>query len=367
MRLATDRAVLLSAWLSIALVSCGDAEATRPGGPGSEPPNTETPDTETPDSEARLTDALAPIGFPAGPVVQTAPADNELTETRARLGRRLFYETTLSRTRKIACASCHKQDSAFADPSAVSLGVDDLRGTRNAPGLANLAWSQHFFWDGRAATLEEQAGKPIENPLEMDLSVDDAAARLQGDPSYVKQFEEAYGEVTSDNLRRALASFVRTLVSGTSPYDRHLAGDDSDFGPAAKRGERLFFSEQTSCFHCHPEGALTNDGFFNNGSYIDGGDDGRKSVTGRTGDLGKFKVPGLRNVAVTAPYMHDGALATLREVLEQYAAGGRGHPSTDPQIAPLTLTDAELDDLLAFLNALTDDAFLKDARFREPR
>jgi cytochrome c peroxidase len=323
------------------------------------------PSAETPAPEPALTDAVAPAGFPAGPVVNAAPADNPLTEARARLGRRLFYESRLSRTGEVSCASCHAQEHAFSDPNPVSSGVDGLQGTRNAPGLANLAWSQRFFWDGRASSLEEQAGKPIENPVEMDLALEDAVARLNAEESYVADFATSFGKpVTTDNLQKAIASFVRTLVSGRSPYDRHLAGDDSAFSAAAARGEQLFAGDGAACFHCHPVGALTNDGLFNDGSYLEGGDEGRKEVTGRAGDLGRFKVPGLRNVAVSAPYMHDGSLATLREVVEQYAAGGLGHPSTDPQIAPLQLGEDEIDDLLAFLEALTDDDFLNDARFR---
>jgi cytochrome c peroxidase len=326
----------------------------------------DSPPAET-ETETPLTQAAAPAGFPTGALTASAPADNELTEERARLGRRLFYEPALSRTRDVTCGSCHVQENGFADPKPVSLGVEELPGTRNAPSLSNLAWSRHFFWDGRAMSLEEQAGMPIENPVEMDLSLDDAVARLSEQPSYVRDFELAYDDgVTADNLRRGLASFVRTLVSGQSPYDEHLAGDDTHFSEAAARGERLFFDKKSECFHCHTEGALTNDGFFNDGSYVDGGDEGRKLVTERAGDLGKFKVPGLRNVAVTAPYMHDGSVPTLREVLERYAAGGLGHPSTDPQIIPLSLTSDDFDDLLAFFEALTDSRFLSDARFAAP-
>lgn len=336
----------------LALLGCGDHDEPAAAG-----------DVRLP--EGLLTDAMAPAGFPQGSVLGTAPPDNPLTEARARLGRRLFYETGLSRTGAVSCASCHRQQNAFADPHPVSSGIEALRGTRNASSLVNLAWSERFFWDGRASSLEEQAGKPIENPVEMDLPLDEAVARLDANASYVKDFEATFGHsITGDTLRKALASFVRVLVSASSPYDRHLAGDDRQFSAAAARGEAIFFGEQGECFHCHPTGALTNDGFFNNGSYREGGDEGRKAVTRRTGDLGKFKVPGLRNVAVSAPYMHDGSLATLRDVVEQYAAGGLGHPSTDPQIAPLQLTADEIDDLLAFLEALTDRAFLEDPRFR---
>jgi cytochrome c peroxidase len=336
----------------LALLGCADHDQPAPSGQAGSPGE-------------ELTAAVAPTGFPAGSVMRTAPADNPLTEAGARLGRRLFYEPNLSRSRDVSCSSCHVQEHAFSDPNPVSSGVEALRGTRNAPALVNLAWSERFFWDGREPSLEAQAGKPIENPVEMDLALDDAVARLRADESYVKEFDSVFAEpVTSENLRKALASFVRVLVSGNSAYDRHLNGDDSLFSAAASRGEAVFFGEKAECFHCHPQGALTNDGMFNDGSYREGGDEGRKGVTGRSGDLGKFKVPGLRNVAVSAPYMHDGSLATLREVVEQYVAGGLGHPSTDPQIVPLGLEAADVDDLLAFLEALTDPDFLNDPRFR---
>jgi cytochrome c peroxidase len=325
-------------------------------------------DPAPPPARTLLLDAVAPSGFPAGPVTSAAPEDSALTEERAHLGRRLFYEKELSRTREVSCASCHQQEHAFSDPDVVSSGVEGRQGTRNAPALVNLAWSERFFWDGRARSLEEQAGQPVENPLEMDLPLGEAVERLKELPHYVDEFQVAYGEgIDSENLAKALSSFVRVLVSGGSAYDRHLAGDDRDFGAAAARGERLFFSERAECFHCHSSAALTNDGLFNNGSYVEGGDEGRKAVTGRAGDLGKFKVPGLRNVAVTAPYLHDGSLPTLREVVERYAAGGLGHPSTDPQIRPLELTAEEVEDLLAFLESLTDRDFLTDPRFGPPQ
>ena len=306
----------------------------------------------------------APVGFPSGPISGTGPKDNALTEDRAQLGKRLFFDKRLSRTGDIACASCHDQAHAFADPRPVSAGVDGRSGTRNAPTLVNLAWASTFFWDGRAKTLEEQARQPIENPLEMDLPLAEAVARVAADPLYDQAFQVAYSTgPTEDTVPKALASFIRTLVSGGSPYDRSLAGDGSALDPPAQRGEQLFFGK-AACFHCHPPGALTNDGFFDDGSYVDGGDVGRQAVTGRTGDIGKFKTPGLRNVAQSAPYMHDGSLATLKDVIEQYNRGGRGDPNTDPLIEPLSLSDDDKQDLLAFLQALTDDPFLVDPRFR---
>lgn len=306
----------------------------------------------------------APPGFPAGSLAETGPSDNVLTEARARLGKRLFFDTRLSRTGEIACASCHDQRHAFADPRPVSIGVEERSGSRNAPALVNLAWGETFFWDGRAESLEQQAGMPIEDPLEMDLPLATAVDRLKSDQDYVDEFRVAYdGEPSAETVRKGLASFLRTLASGNSPYDRYLAGDSNALGAAALRGESLFFDE-AGCFHCHAPGALTNEGFFNNGTYVVGGDIGRQKRTGRTGDLGKFKVPGLRNVAVSAPYMHDGSLETLEEVVEHYNGGGRGHESTDPQIEPLGLSEADKQDLVAFLNSLTDQDFLVDPRFQ---
>jgi cytochrome c peroxidase len=339
----------LSVTFALFALACDEAASSRP---------------TTPPPPALVTD-LTPAHFAAGAAPDVAPVDNALTEGRAQLGKRLFFDRNLSRTGEVSCGTCHAPDHAFSDPAPVSTGVDQRTGTRNAPALVNLAWGDSFFWDGRVRTLEQQAGKPIENPVEMDLPVIEAAARIAADPTYAKSFEDAYlGPATEESLRKALASFVRALVSGGSPYDRHLRGDDGEFGDAEHRGEDLFLSEKAACFHCHPAGRLTNEGFFNNGTYVDGGDPGRQMVTGRTGDLGKFKVPGLRNVGASAPYMHDGSLATLEDVVDQYARGGRGSPWTDPQIRPLTLSDDEKADLVAFLRSLTDPVFLADSRFR---
>jgi cytochrome c peroxidase len=306
-----------------------------------------------------------PAGFPAGSITERAPSDNTLTDERAELGKRLFHDTRLSRTYEVACATCHVQQHAFAEPELVSTGVEGRTGNRNAPALVNLAWSESFFWDGRTPTLEEQAGKPIENPDEMDLPIADAVDRVAEDPSYVSAFLTAYAEPPSEaSLRKALASFVRTLVSANSTYDRHWRGDDTSWDEAAQRGEDIFLSERGGCFHCHPAGMLTNEGLFNNGAYAGGSDTGRELVTGRSGDIGKFKVPGLRNIELTAPYMHDGSLATLEEVIDHYDRGGRGDPTTDPQIEPLSLSSEEKADLLAFLRSLTDPDFVADPRFR---
>ncbi len=312
----------------------------------------------------RLTISIAPAGYPAAPIDNDALPGTPLAEARAHLGRRLFFDPRLSRTGGIACATCHRPDHGFADLDAVSAGVDGRRGTRNAPALVNLAWTEHLFWDGRVPTLEQQSTMPIENPDEMDLPLAEAIARVNADPAYGRAFADAYAGVDSETaLRRSLATFIRSLVSGQSPYDRFLRGDNTALLPGARRGMQMFFSDKAGCFHCHPSGPLTNDGFFNNGSYVTGGDVGRSAITGRSGDLGKFKVPGLRNVAATGPYMHDGSVATLQDAIEQYARGGRGGPNTDAVIVPLLLTEDDKADLVAFLRALTDDRFLNDPRY----
>jgi cytochrome c peroxidase len=326
--------------------------------------NEGSPEQEVRSPLPSLITEQVPAGFPAGTIAERAPGDNALTESRARLGKRLFYDPGLSRTFDVACSTCHRQAHAFAEPDVVSTGVEGRTGPRNAPALINLAWSESFFWDGRTPTLEEQAGKPIENPDEMDLPIADAVARVAEDPSYVSAFLEAYDEPPSEaSLRKAIASFVRTLVSVNSAYDRHLRGDDTSFDEAARRGEAVFLSERGGCFHCHPGGMLTNEGLFNNGAYTAGTDTGRQQITGRSGDTGKFKVPGLRNVELTAPYMHDGSLPTLEAVIDHYDRGGLGDPTTDPQIEPLSLTPDEKADLLAFLRSLTDPEFASDTRF----
>lgn len=306
---------------------------------------------------------VIPPGFPAF----EAPADNQPTPERVALGRQLFYDRRLSRTHEVSCGSCHFQEHAFADPARVSRGVDGKTGTRNAPALVNLAWGKSFFWHGGAASLEIQAVGPIKNPLEMDLTLAEASERLEQDRALLEAFERAYDEGPSEStIPRALASFVRSLISADNPYDRYLAGAGAALSPAAVRGEAIFNGEKGECFHCHAGINFTNNGFRNDGSADDDPDQGRYEVTLKESDIGKFKVPTLRNIAVSGPYMHDGSLATLDDVIDAYVAGGRGHPNTDPTIAPLALTDDDKADLRAFLESLTDDGFLNEPRFADP-
>ena len=240
-------------------------------------------------------------------------------------------------------------------------------GTRNASALVNLAWGKSFFWHGGATSLEVQAVGPIKNPLEMDMSLAEVAQRLSADATLTKELEAAYGEpANASTITRALASFVRSLVSGTSPYDAYLGGETDALSQAALRGEALFNGERAQCFHCHAGYNFTNNAFRNNGIDANDPDEGRREVTLKDSDLGKFKVPTLRNVAVSAPYMHDGALATLVDVIDAYVAGGRGHPNTDPNIQPLDLSADDKADLLAFLESLSDPKFLADPAHADP-
>lgn len=334
--------VSLAVWAALTSVGCGgDA-------PAAPPPTASAPWLSVPSD------------FPPLPT----PEDNALTRERALLGKRLFFDTRLSRTADVACATCHLQPNAFSDPKARSVGVEGRTGTRNAPALVNEAWQKSFFWDGGVPSLELQAIAPIQNELEMDMTLEAVATRLAGDAGLVRAFDGAYGEGPSEfTISRALASFVRTLVSGNSPYDRYRRGDTSALSDAALRGMTVFMGERGECFHCHNGYNLAIDEFRNDGALPDDPDLGRATITKSPLDVGRFKVPTLRNVAVSAPYMHDGALATLAEVIDVYDAGGRGHPNTDPAIHPLGLSALEKADLLAFLESLTDEGFLTDERF----
>jgi cytochrome c peroxidase len=318
-------------------------------------------DDETPEAEQ------PPITVPSGFPDLVAPEDNEPTRARIELGRRLFYDERLSSTEEVACASCHLQEHAFADPNRVSVGVEGRTGTRNAPALINMAWGKSFFWHGGVSSLEVQAVAPIKNPLEMDMTLAAAAERLSADPAVLEDFERAYEDVPSEStITRALASFGRSLISGNSPYDRYVAGDMGALSEAALRGQALFNGESGECFHCHNGFNFSNNGFRNNGSAADDPDEGRREITLKDSDLGRFKVPTLRNVAVSAPYMHDGSLATLAEVVATYVQGGRCHANTDPTIQPLELDEGDQLDLLAFLEALTDQEFLTNPQFADP-
>ncbi|NBV12760.1 MAG: cytochrome-c peroxidase [Sphingobacteriia bacterium] len=297
-----------------------------------------------------------PAGFPSPDI----PADNAMTQNRVSLGKRLFFEKALSIDSSISCASCHFQIHGFSDPKRFSLGVGDSIGVRNAMALSNVAYQEDFFWDGGVPSLELQVLAPIENPLEMNFSVPQVVERLKKDPSYIYDFKKAYNrEPDAYALVRAIAAFERTFISGNSPFDQYTyQGKTSALSASALRGKDIFFGEKAECFHCHTGFNFTDNRFQNNGLYSEYQDIGRARVTIKSSDIGRFKTPSLRNIEVTAPYMHDGSIASLEAVVQHYMSGGKGHPNQSPLIKPFTLTLQEQQDLIAFLKSLTDESFL---------
>ena len=281
----------------------------------------------------------------------------------AQLGEQLFNDPILSSDTTISCASCNKPEFAFADNVELSFGVDSSRGTRNTPSAMNLAAREHFFYDGRAATLEEQAIGPIENPLEINLSIKVAVERLRKDQIYSAAFKRFFNaEPSPANIGAALAAFQKTLETSDTPFDRYMEGDTNAISASAQRGH-MIFNEKGRCFDCHFSPDFTGDEFRNIGLYNgkDLNDAGRFEITKNKDDLCKFKVPGLRNVAVTAPYMHNGQMKTLREVIDFYDDPSKvvkDAINADSLVrTPLNLTEQEKKDLEEFLKTLTDDRF----------
>ena len=301
---------------------------------------------------------------PRGVPRPLAPASNPTTREKADLGGRLFADTRLSRNGKVACATCHVATLAFADGLATARGVSEKPLARNAPSLLNVALLPTLFWDGRAASLEEQARIPLLHPDEMGLADDEEVARIvTAAPEYPPLFEKAFGDrtITLQRVARALAAFQRTLLAGDAPFDRWWAGDEDAMSESARRGYRVFV-DRGACAQCHSlrqSHALFTDGDFHNTGAGKGeglADLGRYVVTKRDEDRAAFRTPALRNVALTAPYMHDGSLATLEAVVDFYVEGGRENPHLSPLIHPLDLDETERADLVAFLHALTSPA-----------
>ena len=302
------------------------------------------------------------------------PTDNLLTVEGVELGRRLFNDPRLSINNSQSCASCHDRTAAFADVRRLSPGAEGQPGRRHAMPLFNLAWAQSFFWDGRAPTLRAQALVPIEDAHEMKERLDHVIAKLGADREYPTLFRRAFGatgdQITPAQIGLAIEQFLLTLVSQESKFDRAARGLET-LTEQEKDGLRLFVTENdprtglrgADCFHCHGGNLFTNHQFANNGLAPRDGDLGRMEVTGNASDEGKFKVPSLRNVAVTGPYMHDGRFTTLEEVIDHYDHGVLRSPTLDPNLAKhpdtgLGLSAADKTALLAFLRTLTDDAFI---------
>ena len=394
MRARTRELALL--WLAMAAgaPSCGGD-----GGGG---------DDDGDDPAAKEAEYRAILGIPARLEVPEIPESNPPTAAKIALGRRLFYDERLSGTGTESCSSCHLQEHAFADGKVTPMGSTGEVLRRNSPGLANAAYHSTLTWANNGLQhLEDQLMVPIRGDMPIELGVSDGnvdmvLARFDADPVYAQRFREAFPDspsgATIDKIVMALSTFLRTLVSADSPLDRYLEGDESALTEQQKRGLALFNGERFECFHCHSGVNLTSSyrdfwsspgtlrfPFFNTGLYnVDGQgsypahDQGLYDVTLDPADRGKFRPPTLRNVALTAPYMHDGSIANLEDVVRNYAAGGRviasGPNAGDGRISPLksglvrgfTVTDQEVADVVAFLSALTDEGFVTNPAFSDP-
>ncbi|MCB0807217.1 MAG: hypothetical protein KDC05_15575 [Bacteroidales bacterium] len=292
------------------------------------------------------------------------PVDNPFSEPAWKLGKMLFYDTRLSKDQKVSCASCHLPGNAFSDTVSFSRGFEGLAGTRNAPSLANVAYHPYFTREGGVPTLEMQVLVPVQEHNEFNFNIIEIAERLSDDGEYNDLALMAYDrELDYYVIPRALATFERSLISGNSKYDLYLNGKAS-LNEMEWQGLALFQSEDLSCVVCHSGFNFTSYEFANNGLYTEYSDPGRFRLTGEEADLAMFKIPSLRNIEVTGPYMHDGSIKTLEGVIEHYNSGGKTHPHRSPLIRPLGLSQQEKLALMAFLKTLTDETFIGNEKFR---
>lgn len=316
--------------------------------------------------------------------VPNIPSDNPLTEEGVSLGRKLFYEKRLSADNTLACGGCHKQSLGFSDSAQFSIGIDGLPGKRQAMVAFNTLWhSNEFFWDGRAHLLRDQSLLPIQDPLEMHETLENVIAKLTADTLYPDLFTQAFGTpgISAERISFALEQFMHSIVSYNSKYDKYLSGQ-ATLTAAEERGRVLFFAEYNpffpdlsgaDCAHCHSGSNFENDQYMNNGLDGDASmvDVGREAVTGNPADKGRFKVPTLRNIEVTYPYMHDGRFVTLEEVIDHYNEGLQASSTLEPHLeytreTGLFLSDQDKTDLIAFLKTLTDYSMLEEEKYSDP-
>jgi cytochrome c peroxidase len=317
-----------------------------------------------------------PNNFPKASI----PSDNPLTREGINLGRHLFFEKKLSGDNSQSCSSCHFQENNFADPRQFSVGIDGSIGDRNAMILSNLAWQSFFFWDGRSFSMEDQALQPVENPIEMNAEWPDVIDKLKADPLYQTLFEAAFGPdaITKENAAKAIAQFERMMVSADSKFDQWRRGETA-FSQLEEDGYEIFSTEEGDCFHCHGDlntgnifGAYGDLQFSNNGlDSVLTPNTGYEVVTLDFNDRAKFKIPSLRNVEYSFPYMHDGRFNTLQEVIEFYSTGVNKTYTLDPNMEKngrikKDFTTYQKAALLAFLKTLSDEAFLTDTSFTDP-
>ena len=307
---------------------------------------------------AAQADPSYPFPLPLGMKTPDVPEDNPLTKAKVELGKLLYFDKRLSRDNTVSCATCNDPKNGWTDQDPVSTGIKGQKGGRSAPTVLNSAYSEVQFWDGRAPSLEEQAKGPIQNPIEMGFTHDEAVARLSGIKGYAPLFKAAFGDpkVDIDRVAKAIAGFERTVVTGNAPFDRHEAGTKGALKPAAERGMALYFGK-ANCSVCHSGPSFTDSQFHNLGVGMSAEkpDLGRHDQTKADADKGAFKTPTLRNLKDTAPYMHDGSQKTLEEVVAFYNKGGEKNANLSKDMRPLHLSDEEQRDLLAFLDALNGD------------
>ena len=336
--------------LVLALAVLAVEPVSRPSASASRDARVVTPQT----AEQPGPPLTAPLGLD---LYLPAPPDNPITLEKLALGERLFGEVRLSADGRTSCASCHQRDRAFTDGRRTARGVFGRTGRRNVPSILNRGYGTAFFWDARVTTLEDQVRQAIAGATDLGLPVAVAAARLSSEATYDTAFQAAFAAPASaDRLVQALATFVRGARSGDSPFDRFIAGDASALTPAARRGAEIF-NGRARCSRCHAGPVFTDDDLHNTGVSW-GRDAGRFETTRLPEDRGRFKTPSLRNVAVTAPYMHDGSKDTLEEVVEFYDRGGGPNPNLDSAIRPLRLSSTERSELVAFLRALQGEALM---------
>ncbi len=310
-----------------------------------------------------------PKGFPDIVI----PDDNPMTLEGVQLGRMLYYDKILSGDNTQSCASCHAPEFSFTDNGKqFSEGIDGSIGNRNSPSVINTAWMPSLFWDGRAATVEDQALGPVPNPIEMNLPWPEAMQKLNAHPGYPDLFFKAFGTRNIDSMlvAKAIAQFERTMISSNSKWDRYLRNEAS-LTQAEAQGFEIFFSEIGDCFHCHSTILFTDNLFHNNGMDANFTDVGLGEISGNANDIGKFKTPTLRNIEFTAPFMHDGRFETIEDVVDFYSEGVVWSETIDPLMKKvgqggLHLTDDQKENLIAFLKTLTDESYIGNPDFSDP-
>lgn len=323
-------------------------------------------DSNAPADVETINYTAVPEGFPPIPF----PKDNPITPEKVQLGRMLFYEVRLSRDHKMAsCSHCMKPENTFSDNTQISLGIEKLPEYRNTMTIVNSAYRPALFWDGRGTSIESPAYRSLWLTQILGADTNVIARELSQDKYYPYLFKKAFGPDAKPSaylISKAIATFVRTMVSGNSRYDKYIRGDHSVMNRQEKRGMELFFSERTRCSVCH-SGFLFTDGIFHStGIVTHYFDRGRWQITGDNKDRGKFITPTLRNVEYTGPYMHDGSVPTLLDVINHYNNGGKPFINKDTLLRPLNLNDPEKADLIAFLKTLTDHEFINNPRFKNP-